>query len=113
MAATVRLVRLAVDLHISACTQNWLGKREYSQLTAWLAHAKESATEIVKCLDEVSSDYILELDEKNIQPASSTKQTLTKAFEDLTLKASELSSALEFYGDSATEVEEKAKFLHA
>ena len=83
--------------------------------------AKESANEIVRCLDEDSSDEILESTEIKIQPASSTKQTLTRAFEDLThsfedlthsLKATEFSSTLELCGDSASDVEEKVKFLY-
>ena len=88
-------------------------EKEYKRALEVFQTVKESATGIVRCLDEVSSDDILESAEVRILPASSTKQALTKGFEDLTLNATELSSALEFRGDSATDVEGKVKFLYA
>ena len=76
-------------------------------------NAKDSASDIVKCLHSVSAEEMLESADIKIQPASSAKQCLSKAFDDLTVKATELSSALESRGDAATDVEEKVKFLYA
>ena len=88
-------------------------EKNYKRAQEVFQNAKDSATDIVKCLHSVSTEEMLESADIKIQPASSTKQSLSKAFDDLTVKATELSSALESRGDAATNVEEKVKFLYA
>ena len=73
--------------------------------------SKDFATDLVKCLDGIAAEEVLDSATVKIQPASTTKQSLTKAFDVLTSKAAELSSALVAHGDTVRDVEEKVKFL--
>ena len=75
-----------------------------------LTPSKESADEIIKCLQQLSSDEILDSSEVQLQPADSAKDSLSKDFDALANRATELISALEARGDEATAILDKVKF---
>ena len=88
-------------------------EKEYKKAVEDFQISKDFATDIVKCLDGIAAEEVVDSATIKIQPASTTKQNLTKAFDDLTSKAAELTSALELCGDTVTDVEEKVKFLYS
>ena len=72
--------------------------------------SKDTALEVVKCLEAIPTDELMDSVEVLLQPADSAKEDLEKSFDDVQMKATELVAALEANGDDSNVIITKVKF---
>ena len=85
-------------------------EKKYQEALENFQISKESALQIVKCLENLEPDDIFESSLVQIQPADSAKESLSKDFRNLVSSASELKAAMEARGDEVTAIEQQLKF---
>ena len=86
---------------------------KYQKALDTYQNTKENALQVIKCLENLEADEILENSTVQIQPAEAMKETISKDFQTLATNAADLRIAMEARGDDTNAIEKKLKFIHS